>query len=67
GGLTIILKWICPQIVRIVFKINYYQNSRRNIVQSMDTTRITTIGSTNTVIPDRNFEAESISRNVTSQ
>ncbi|CAF3917467.1 unnamed protein product, partial [Adineta steineri] len=33
GGLTIILKWICPKIVRIASKINDYRKKRTNTVR----------------------------------
>ncbi|CAF4229612.1 unnamed protein product [Adineta steineri] len=33
GGLTIILKWTCPKIVRVASKINDYRKKRRNTVR----------------------------------
>ncbi|CAF4253452.1 unnamed protein product, partial [Adineta steineri] len=33
GGLAIILKWICPKIVRIASKINDYRKKERNTVR----------------------------------
>ncbi|CAF1463585.1 unnamed protein product [Adineta steineri] len=33
GGLTLVLKWICPKIIRIIFKIHQYRKKRINTVQ----------------------------------
>ena len=43
GGLTIVLIWICPKIVRILVKINEKRKKRLNIVQPEPTTDTTTV------------------------
>ncbi|CAF3662865.1 unnamed protein product [Adineta steineri] len=43
GGLAIVLKWICPKIIRIIVKIYQYRKKRKNVVQpvfSIETTPI---------------------------
>ncbi|UJR29678.1 hypothetical protein I4U23_017226 [Adineta vaga] len=67
SGLTIILKWICPQIVRILAKIYHYRKRRVNTVQPFRTIEITTIEPMNTIIHNRTFHLESTSTNVISQ
>ena len=32
GGLTIVLKWICPKFIQILYKIKKYRNNRRNTI-----------------------------------
>ncbi|CAF4166648.1 unnamed protein product, partial [Adineta steineri] len=36
GGLTIILKWICPTIIRIIDKFYKYLKTRRNVIQPVN-------------------------------
>ncbi|CAF1343607.1 unnamed protein product [Adineta ricciae] len=43
GGLTIVLQWICPQIILCVFKINEYRKKGTNTIQPSSSMRITTI------------------------
>ena len=42
GGLSIVLKWICPIIVRIVAKILQYRKKKKNIVVPVNTIETTT-------------------------
>ncbi|CAF1313680.1 unnamed protein product [Adineta ricciae] len=39
GGLTIILKWICPLLVAIIDKIHQYQTRRTNIIQPIQSSQ----------------------------
>ena len=45
GGLSIVLKWICPKLIRIIHKIYEYRNRRRNVVQPIS--NVETIFNTN--------------------
>lgn len=38
GGLTIVLGWICPKIVQIIFKFNHYRKRQTDIVHPAATT-----------------------------
>ncbi|CAF0872322.1 unnamed protein product [Adineta steineri] len=41
GGLTIVLKWICPKILQIVEKVYQHRKKRTNIVQPVSSLEIT--------------------------
>ncbi|CAF0878289.1 unnamed protein product [Adineta steineri] len=59
GGLAIVLKWICPLIVRLLFKLYHYRKNRRNIIQPDCSLQVTTINVDNTNIlnPPSNSES----------
>ncbi|CAF0935223.1 unnamed protein product [Adineta steineri] len=59
GGLSIILKWICPLIVRLLFKLYYYRKNRRNIIQPDCSLQVTTINVDNTNILNLPSNSES--------
>lgn len=40
GGLSLVLKWICPQLIRAIYKIYQRCKKRTNSVQPMSTTRV---------------------------
>ena len=48
GGLTIVLKWICPILVRLVAKMNRAQKKRTRRVEPENTIHMTTIVTINT-------------------
>lgn len=41
GGLTIVLKWIAPKLVRIIMNINQYRKKRKTIIQPIATIELT--------------------------
>jgi hypothetical protein len=41
GGLAIVLELICPQIVRIIFKLYHHRKKRINIVQPISSLKVT--------------------------
>ena len=40
GGLSLVLKWICPQLIGVIFKIYQRCKKRTNVVQPMSTTGV---------------------------
>jgi hypothetical protein len=48
GGLTIILKWICPTLVNVIIKIYEYRKERKNRIQAVHSIIIATIETDNT-------------------
>ncbi|UJR34800.1 hypothetical protein I4U23_027581 [Adineta vaga] len=40
-GMAIVLKWICPKLIRILFQIYKHRKKQQNHVQSITTTQIT--------------------------
>ncbi|CAF4248982.1 unnamed protein product, partial [Adineta steineri] len=67
GGLTIILKWICPKIVRIASKINDYRKKRTNTVRPACVPERTSNGVCNTTIDNVTTNVEIRSTPETSQ
>ena len=65
GGLTFILKWICPKITSLVDKIYLYRKKRRNIVESVSTIEGTTIETADTILTPMNVPIESTSISTT--
>ncbi|CAF3798193.1 unnamed protein product [Adineta steineri] len=59
GGLAIVLKWICPLIVRLLFKLYHYRKNRRNIIQPDCSLQVTTINVDNTKILNLPSNSES--------
>ncbi|CAF0805435.1 unnamed protein product [Adineta steineri] len=49
GGLAILLRWICPKIVQIVFKVYRYRKRRINTIQPADLADTGTIENINTI------------------
>ena len=46
GGLTLILKWISPKIIRVCYRIYQYQTKRRSVIQTAPSTIRTTYSQT---------------------
>ncbi|CAF1018049.1 unnamed protein product [Adineta steineri] len=67
GGLTIILKWICPKIVRITSKLNDYRKKRRNTVRPVCVLEKTSSDISNTTINNVTTDVEIRSTPETSQ
>lgn len=65
GGLTIILKLICPKIIQILNKINNHRKKRMNIIQPNSSIEITTIDNINTNVHNTTCNIDSISMNRT--
>ncbi len=62
GGFTIILQWICPKLVTILYKLYQYRKKRTNVVQPISSIETIPIENVN---PTSNFEL--IPTNVTSR
>ncbi len=68
GGLTIVLKWICPLIVRIIAKVHQYRKRRMNIVQPTCSLEITATDIANENVPNVTSNLETMTTtNVTSR
>ncbi|UJR12700.1 hypothetical protein I4U23_016874 [Adineta vaga] len=50
GGLTILLEWICPKIIQIIFKLNQYRKKRINTIQPISHIETKSIQNINTNI-----------------
>ena len=44
GGLAIVLKWICPQIILFIYKLHKKQNQRKNTVHPINHSNICSMG-----------------------
>jgi len=67
GGLTIVLRWICPQIIRIVAKWYQHQKNRMNIIQPDQSFEIATIESIITNVPNASGDLKPVLTDVTFQ
>ncbi|CAF4154880.1 unnamed protein product, partial [Adineta steineri] len=67
GGLTIVLKWICPKIVRTAAKVYHRRKKQTNIVFPVGSLPITTTQTVNINVHSSTSDAEQISNDVTSQ
>jgi hypothetical protein len=67
GGLTIVLKWICPKIVRIVAKVYQHRKRRMNIIEPAGTGETTIVGNVNTSVHNPPLHLESMPTSVTYQ
>ena len=63
GGLMIVLKLICPRIVRIIDKVYQYRKKRMNVVQPVSSFPITPV---NQIICNSNFDLQPIPINTIS-
>jgi hypothetical protein len=61
GGLSIVLRWLCPRIIRILFKILTYKKNRRNPIRPVESLEIAPVQST---INDKKAPAHETSRYV---
>ena len=50
GGLTLILRWICPNIIYLFYQIHRYWRKRSNIVKSESSVQMATIETTNNTL-----------------
>lgn len=67
GGLMIVLKWICPKIVRILFKVFRHRQNRVHNVQPGSSLGITPIEPVNINVRNPTSVEESMPTNVASQ
>ena len=67
GGLTIVLQWLCPKIVRILAKVSQHRKKKMNIVQPAFTIEMTPTEIVNTTVRNPTFDIESMPLDVTSQ
>ena len=67
GGLVIVLKWVCPRIVRIIAKMSQHRKKRMNIIQPVGTVKMAPIETVNTNIRNPAFNLELMPTIVTSQ
>jgi len=67
GGLTIVLKWICPKLVRIASKIYYKRKNRIDHVRPIDSFAISSNETTNTIIQHTTWNSEIKPMNLTSR
>ncbi len=58
GGLTIVLRWICPQIIRIIAKGYEYRKKRTNIIQPDQSLEMATVESIITNVPNTSVDLE---------
>ncbi len=67
GGLAIVLQWICPKIVRIIFEVYQYRKKRINTIHPVCSIETVPIENVNTNILKPTSDVELIPTNVTSQ
>ena len=67
GGLTIVLKWICPKIVHIIVKIYQSRKKQMNSVQHNSSLETMPVESVNTNVRQSIGNVEAIPTSVTSQ
>jgi len=67
GGLTILLEWICPIIVRIINKVYQHRKKRTNIAQPISSAEITPADIVITDVHTSTGNVESIPASVTTQ
>ncbi|CAF1146705.1 unnamed protein product [Adineta steineri] len=67
GGLAIVLKWICPKIVRIAFRVNNYRKKRMNTIHPVNSLEITPNVTLSTTIHNPASNSESRPTSITSR
>jgi hypothetical protein len=67
GGLTIVLQWISPKIVRIMNKLYHHRKKRINTIQPVYSIEVIPIENVNRNIVNPTSNLELMSMNVTSQ
>ncbi len=67
GGLSIVLNWICPQIVRIVVKVYRHRKRRMNTVQPISSLNTTPVESVSANVRNSTCDIEPIPTSETSQ
>ncbi|CAF1292351.1 unnamed protein product [Adineta steineri] len=67
GGLSIVLKWMCPKIVRIASKVNDYRKKRMNTIYPVNSLEITPNVTLSTTIHNPACNLESRSTPITSR
>ncbi|CAF3947844.1 unnamed protein product [Adineta steineri] len=66
GGLSIVLKWLCPKIVRIASKVNDYRKKRMNTIHPINSLEITPNVTLSTTIHNPACNSESTPTHITS-
>ncbi|CAF3912026.1 unnamed protein product [Adineta steineri] len=67
GGLGLVLKWLCPKIVRIAYKVNDYRKKRINTIHPVNSLEITPNVTLRTTIHNPAYNLESRSTSITSR
>ncbi|CAF1141652.1 unnamed protein product [Adineta steineri] len=67
GGLSIVLKWLCPKIVRIASKVNGYRKKRMNTIHPINSLEITSNVTLSTTIHNPTCNLESRPTPITSR
>ncbi|CAF3947819.1 unnamed protein product [Adineta steineri] len=66
GGLSIVLTWLCPKIVRIASKVNDYRKKRTNTIHPVNSLEITPNVTLSTTIHNPACNSESTPTHITS-
>lgn len=66
GGLTIVLQWICPRIIRIIANINERRKRRMNIVQPISTAGMPSVQIVSPHVRSTTVDLQSASTNAVS-
>ncbi|CAF2840226.1 unnamed protein product [Rotaria sp. Silwood2] len=64
GGLTIVLKWICPKLVRIGSKIYHHRKKQPNTVNPINTNQVSSNATYNTAIQNTTWNNKITSMNI---
>ena len=67
GGLTIILKWICPKLVRLITKFGQYRKKQLNVIQPTISLEISSVETNNMNVETSITNLESLSTSVPSK
>ncbi|CAF1195209.1 unnamed protein product [Adineta steineri] len=67
GGLSIVLKWLCPKIVRIASKVNDYRKKRTSTIHPINSIEITPNVTLSTTIHNPACNSEPTPTHITSQ
>jgi len=67
GGLSLVLEWICPKIVRMLVKIYQRRMRRINVVQPVSVTAMPSIATVSTSVQNLVAASASIPADVPSQ
>ncbi|CAF4901558.1 unnamed protein product [Rotaria sp. Silwood1] len=64
GGLTIVLKWVCPKLVRIGSKIYHHRKNQSNTVHPINTNQVSSNATYNTTIQNTTWNNKITSMNI---
>ncbi|CAF1409800.1 unnamed protein product [Adineta steineri] len=60
GGLSFILKWICPKIIYYLFKLNQFRKKRTNTIQSTNSLEMNTTENVNITIISKDTQVTDV-------